>query len=201
MDGTLEFCWLGNELCLDFHNTTTWTSDGSAPVDRLTDFGRLLEWCEVAGITPADGGDAYALGMTASQQAAALKQARTLRSALHGVFGAVATGASPSPASIDKLNEYLAAVVMRVDWPEGEGPAMTSDASGDLNPLLSPIVWSAASLLVSTYRDQIGRCSNPSCGWVYVDLSRRGNRRWCDMQTCGNRAKAKRHYARHRTDE
>jgi flagellar biosynthesis GTPase FlhF len=32
----------------------------------------------------------------------------------------------------------------------------------------------------------------PDCRWVFSDSSRSGRRKWCDMNTCGNRAKAAR---------
>ena len=35
-----------------------------------------------------------------------------------------------------------------------------------------------------------------TCGWLFLDLSKNASRRWCDMRVCGNRAKARRHYAR-----
>jgi predicted RNA-binding Zn ribbon-like protein len=42
--------------------------------------------------------------------------------------------------------------------------------------------------------DRVRRCANPECGWLFLDDSRAGKRRWCSMSSCGNRAKARRHY-------
>src|SRR5258708_7059779 len=42
--------------------------------------------------------------------------------------------------------------------------------------------------------DRVRRCANPECGWLFLDDSRAGKRRWCSMSACGNRAKARRHY-------
>jgi predicted RNA-binding Zn ribbon-like protein len=42
-------------------------------------------------------------------------------------------------------------------------------------------------------------CDGETCYWLFYDVSRTGRRRWCDMATCGNRAKAARHRARART--
>jgi len=49
----------------------------------------------------------------------------------------------------------------------------------------------------------VRRCADPRCTRVFLDTSRNGTRRWCDMGTCGNRAKAARHRARaaHRDDQ
>jgi predicted RNA-binding Zn ribbon-like protein len=50
--------------------------------------------------------------------------------------------------------------------------------------------------LTSGNPDRIKVCDNDRCLWVFYDTSRTGRRRWCDMATCGNRAKAARHRAR-----
>jgi predicted RNA-binding Zn ribbon-like protein len=56
----------------------------------------------------------------------------------------------------------------------------------------------AAELLVSDIRAQIHECGGEGCGWLFLDTSRNHRRRWCTMQGCGNRAKARRFYERTR---
>jgi len=58
------------------------------------------------------------------------------------------------------------------------------------------IVRSAANLLTSEETSSIRECASETCSWLFVDRSRTRRRRWCDMSTCGNRAKARRHYQR-----
>ena len=60
--------------------------------------------------------------------------------------------------------------------------------------LLAPVVWSAADLMVGSGRRRIRQCANSECLWLFIDGSKNGTRRWCDMASCGNRAKARRHY-------
>jgi predicted RNA-binding Zn ribbon-like protein len=62
------------------------------------------------------------------------------------------------------------------------------------------VLWSAADLLVEPRLARVRQCGNPKCVWLFLDTSRAGNRRWCAMSMCGNRAKAHRHYLRHRSD-
>jgi predicted RNA-binding Zn ribbon-like protein len=60
-------------------------------------------------------------------------------------------------------------------------------------------VLSACELLVGAERRRIKECPAPDgCGWLFLDASKNAARRWCDMRTCGNIAKARRHYRRHR---
>jgi predicted RNA-binding Zn ribbon-like protein len=64
--------------------------------------------------------------------------------------------------------------------------------------VLWPVVLAAADLLTSGDRARIHECAGPGCGWLFLDTSRNRRRRWCTMQGCGNRAKARRFYERAR---
>jgi predicted RNA-binding Zn ribbon-like protein len=61
---------------------------------------------------------------------------------------------------------------------------------------LWPILWSGVDLLTSERHDPVRTCGESECGWLFLDTSRGHRRRWCSRETCGNRAKARRHYAR-----
>jgi predicted RNA-binding Zn ribbon-like protein len=75
----------------------------------------------------------------------------------------------------------------------------------ELNPtvphLLTPVLWTAGDLLVEPRRDRVRRCGNEKCVWLFLDDSKSGTRRWCSMSSCGNRAKAHRHYERKKKDK
>jgi predicted RNA-binding Zn ribbon-like protein len=62
--------------------------------------------------------------------------------------------------------------------------------------MLAPIVRAAAELLTSDDRARIRECGSETCFWLFMDHSKNGTRRWCDMKVCGNREKARRHYRR-----
>jgi predicted RNA-binding Zn ribbon-like protein len=65
--------------------------------------------------------------------------------------------------------------------------------------MLWPILRSAAEVLTSEKRTRLGQCADDrGCGWLFLDTSKNRSRRWCDMEDCGNRAKARRHYLRER---
>jgi predicted RNA-binding Zn ribbon-like protein len=59
--------------------------------------------------------------------------------------------------------------------------------------LLIPVVESAADALILGELSRVRRCADPRCARVFQDETKNGRRRWCDMATCGNRAKAARH--------
>jgi predicted RNA-binding Zn ribbon-like protein len=60
------------------------------------------------------------------------------------------------------------------------------------------LLWSAADLLTGARRERVRQCDNPECRYLFLDASKAGTRRWCDMSSCGNRAKAHRHYRKRR---
>jgi predicted RNA-binding Zn ribbon-like protein len=64
--------------------------------------------------------------------------------------------------------------------------------------LMIPVVESAADALVIGELARIRRCADGRCPRVFYDGTKNGRRRWCDMATCGNRAKAARHRVRMR---
>jgi predicted RNA-binding Zn ribbon-like protein len=68
-----------------------------------------------------------------------------------------------------------------------------------LDSIVWPVLWSAASLIVSDEASRIRICGGPDCGWMYVDRSRNKLRRWCQMETCGTREKSRRRYRRMRS--
>ena len=65
--------------------------------------------------------------------------------------------------------------------------------------LTTGLALAAADLLTAPERSRVRLCEATAldgCGWLFLDTSRNGTRRWCEMASCGNRYKARRHYAR-----
>ena len=68
--------------------------------------------------------------------------------------------------------------------------------ANDLDRVLWPIVRSAADLLTSGDLRKVRQCARESCDWLFVDASKNHSRRWCSMNMCGSRVKARRYYQR-----
>ena len=63
-----------------------------------------------------------------------------------------------------------------------------------LDRMLWVVARSAADLLVSGELDTVRVCAGEDCNWLFLDTSKNRSRRWCDMKSCGNRAKVRKHY-------
>jgi predicted RNA-binding Zn ribbon-like protein len=206
----LPFRFVAGDPALDLVNTVDWTSAGPAE-ERLTDFERLSRWAEGAGLLLPRLGAQFRSAAAERPRPAenAVREAKQLRWNLRQIFIAVARGESPAalPATAE-LNEALArslAQLQLVGPSAGseEGPALRwnwRDAGSRFDSILWPVVRSAAELLVSDEASRIRECGSPDCGWMYVDRSRNGLRRWCMMESCGTREKTRRR-ARRRSAE
>lgn len=199
--GEQPFKWIGEHHALDFTNTVDWVDGRATEGERLTTFERLVAWCEEAGVLDrAAARDLRQVGRRHPKIAdAALRRAHDIRLLLHDIFFAIATGAQPAAARLRELNAVLAEAPARLGPEDGEVPLTWQwPPERSLTHILRPVVWSAASLLTSSALAQVGTCANDRCGWLFVDTSRRHNRKWCEMGVCGNRAKARRFQARRR---
>ena len=133
--------------------------------------------------------------------AAAFASALHLRESLYRLFTARARGsACPAAGRRDLERRSQGGSRPPADRSAAGGPRGTFAWSFEPTNLptapLWPIARSAADLLVSPDFARVTQCDGSGCTWLFLDHSRTRNRRWCSMQSCGNRAKARRHYHR-----
>jgi predicted RNA-binding Zn ribbon-like protein len=186
-------------LCLDFANTRCWRGLPN-PTETLHRPADLLAWCRRAGL----------LGTSQRVRAAAavglFTEAMSLREVIYRVFRALATEREIAPADLSALNAAFAHAPARTQIaPMGVDyvwqVAVSREAcAASACQLLAAVLWSAADLIVAAEAGRIRQCADTACRWLFLDESRSRSRRWCDMASCGNRAKARRHYLKHRDD-
>lgn len=189
--------FLGNHPALDFANTISDRVNTADTVDRLGRFDDVAGWARAAGLIDAampDDGQVWADPARARRW---LARARALREAGHGVFAALARGRAPDAGGLG-----LIAACVSDGWAGGalaarsDGPPRLTRARAD--GLIGLIAWWMLDAVFRLPPGRLGAC--PGCGWLYVDTTRGGRRRWCSMRDCGNREKARRHRARRKRD-
>jgi predicted RNA-binding Zn ribbon-like protein len=184
-----------DDLCLAFANTRYWRGS-AAPTEHLNEPEDLLRWAAKAQRLPKWLIDRFGADWRArpDEAEAGLRGATALREAMFRNFAATADGRPPTDEDMAALNAALALAPPRRRLRPGGWEIGTPDSS--VSVLLAPTLWSAADLLVRPQLQRLRQCANPECGWLFLDNSKSGNRRWCSMSACGNRAKAHRHYLR-----
>jgi len=86
--------------------------------------------------------------------------------------------------------------------PGGAGFSGSWPAADYLDRPLWPVARAAADLLQSEQLERVGECADDrGCGYLFLDTSRNHSRRWCSMESCGNRAKARSHDRRTRQEK
>ena len=108
------------------------------------------------------------------------------------------TGQDPADDDLTCVNSLLVAApaTLQVSPKNGGYSWVRRQAAAGLQVPVIRLAHLAAELLTSDHLDRIHRCAGPGCGWLFLDTSPNRRRRWCSMEACGNRAKARRHYQR-----
>jgi predicted RNA-binding Zn ribbon-like protein len=194
----------GGELCLDFCNSGQGARNRSKE-EWLTGFADLIDWLEAAGAIEGAHAARLRAGGAQSPQAAHQLWLRALefREALARVFLARTEGRSADEAEFRKIEAEHArtAPFARLAASAG-GFAWGVDAkSAALDATLRPLVNSAVELLTSSRLARLRRCGNETCYWLFLDETRNCSRRWCEMASCGNVMKVRRHRAKQQRGE
>jgi predicted RNA-binding Zn ribbon-like protein len=191
------FVFIGERLWLDFVNT----DGGAHTIDNVADFDSLVAWLEKAIALEAER--AQMMRRRALQQpsgaTAALIDARRVRTALRGLAERGSVAPQVRLDALAEINRVLGRsagtrrLELRTDGTFARSFVPVGDAFAGL---MIPIVESAADALILGELSRVRRCADPRCARVFFDGTKNAARRWCDMATCGNRAKAARHRAR-----
>ncbi|MBA3666654.1 MAG: CGNR zinc finger domain-containing protein [Sphingomonas sp.] len=185
---------------MDFVNTRDERPAGG--IERLVSYLRLLDFLRQSGALEAEAFSR--LGSLATEQPEeagnVLASAISLREAMFTVLQSSCAARRPAQRPLSVLNRWIPSETKFLTGRKG-GLSWSSVAPGNtLCSVLRPLVASLADLLTTdAKRQRVKLCSSATCDWYFLDRSPRANRRWCDMTVCGNRAKARRHYARIRS--
>ena len=168
------FRFRGGNLALDLTATLAGRLK-PCPVDRLGEPADLERWLVAAALSrePPNASDAD------------LAMARELREVIYGLATARLSGAALPAGLAAKLNGVAArdAAVPQLNL-DGEVTLVGSNAS-----LLVVVARNAVELLGGPEADRLRQCEARTCTLLFVDRSRKHDRRWCSMAGCGNKAK------------
>jgi predicted RNA-binding Zn ribbon-like protein len=187
-------------LCLDFANTAEWHAS-EHPNESLTSYAALIDWGRSIGLLPDRTAQQLlrAADQHPTEAGRVLDRAVALREAIYHIFAAVAGGKTPSADDQLTLNAELSRSMAhsRLIWNKATFAWDRQGEAGELDQMLWWILHSTTDLLTSEDIKRVGVCADDrGCGWLFYDTSRNRTRQWCSMRGCGNRAKAKRHYER-----
>ena len=200
LPGTHRFNLVGGHPVLDFLNTV-----GShrlvTPREDLQTPEDLVSWGLQSGWLDPDRAQAMLveIQLRPGEAKGALGRVRAFRESLYRVFLATCEGAQPAHEPLEAVEREV-----RRAWAErrlvrrSDGTLRwTGPDSARLDAVVPPLALAAAELLTGPRRPRLCEATAvDGCGWLFLDTSRNGRRRWCEMRSCGNKFKARRHAAR-----
>jgi predicted RNA-binding Zn ribbon-like protein len=203
MAGRFEAPWpglgIGGSPALDYANTLDWRLR-AAPTELLVRYEDLARWGRCAGFLTASRARAlraWAAGHP-REGARALRRAVQVREAIATLFQSVARDDRLPAGALAVLERACReAERERALRPHGAGARWTwrEGEPSPLRPALAAALDAARLLVLDDVR-RVRQCGDAQCGWLFLDTSRNRSRRWCTMEGCGNRNKARRHHRR-----
>ncbi len=192
---------VGGAPCLDFTNTLSWRGR-DAPEEALHDYRDLVEWSRRSGVLDEAETERLRNQAALSPRHADAVYIRSieLREALYRIFNTAYEDAEPAEADLKTLNQILSEALSNKTLSKTGGAYTMQYDSEPPEYVLWKLADSAYELLTSMDLQRVKRCASDECSWLFLDLSRNRSRRWCSMESCGNRMKAKRHYHRTRDE-
>jgi predicted RNA-binding Zn ribbon-like protein len=196
-----ELDFIAGPASLDFANTASWSEDGSLTRERLASYAVAIDWAVSAKLVADDvAGELRVLAEKDAREAElALGRLRRFRQDLVDVVVPVTAGGNAAPEAQDDLARWFRDAQANASLRLGEGKftfAVGKSASS-LDVLLWLLAQDALRILTGADLHRLRRCEKDHCWWFFLDTSKNGRRRWCDMAACGNVTKARRYYAKH----
>jgi predicted RNA-binding Zn ribbon-like protein len=182
------FLFVANRPILDLLNTKPILADG--PRELLPDMRALERWL-IASRTVTSAKDKAAVRSWRNSVRADgfLKQLIAFREQLRDAVLRIESGMLPSDAFLSEVNALLLQHPSRTSLRKRDGSLVREAFIEWREPadLWAPIVDAAADLLVEAESSRIRKCE--SCVVHFFDTSKKGSRRWCSMNICGNKLK------------
>ena len=192
------------DVSLDFANTNDWHASDH-PKENLHTYEDLVDWGKSAGLISQEL--AIQLERLAKEHPEDARHAYTeaiqLREAIYSIFSKRYAGKPISERDLDILNSVISVAKVIRNWclrmenlPGNGKTTMMARISSSWKVALS-----AVDLLTSDKVSRVRECEDDrGCGYLFIDTTKNHSRRWCSMDSCGNRAKARRHYSRSKAE-
>ncbi len=199
-----SFDYDSGDLCLDFANTMS-NHAGDHPEENLKGYTDLIAWGEGAGlVTPESAARLFDRSVALPEDAERIYGAAIqVREALYHIFSNRYAGRTIPGPDLEVLNSLVQEAMghLRLTPADGEFRWEWLPGIQEANLILWSVARAAAELLTSDHVLRVRECEDDrGCGYLFIDQSKNHSRRWCSMESCGNRAKARRHYSKNQGD-
>ncbi len=182
----------------DFTNTISNRNDPDY-FDYLTKYDDFVDWINKIKLLPKGKMDAIAAFSKSHTRKSAdtLRQIIEVREVVFKLFSSLAQQQKADRETVDAFNGFFSEALSNMRVEVGRKEVATSFFVSEKTILKEPLyilVKNAFDILSTQSFDRIKEC--PTCRWLFLDTTKNGKRRWCNMQVCGSNDKARRYYHR-----
>ncbi|MEP7160926.1 MAG: CGNR zinc finger domain-containing protein [Dermatophilaceae bacterium] len=188
----IRFSLIGGHVAMDLINTVEWRRDPAQSAEELTSYGHLVVWARQTELLAQD--EARALAALAEEHPRLAERALDDVAALREAAYAALLGGDDTAA--ETITRRYAEALSRSVLTRGDPAWAWREMGVSLDTIGDRLAISVIDLMRSPDVAWLHQCEDVICGWVYLDTSRRRNRRWCVADECGNRNRARAYYAR-----
>jgi predicted RNA-binding Zn ribbon-like protein len=189
------------EDALDFVNTLEY--EKGQPHDHLADIATAVPWLQQHELLHRETAATLLTDCARDPEDSErlMRRIRRVRAALRDLLDAAVERRPPVEPALREVNRALRTQYIYELVPAADGVSLDHRHEGDpINGALARLSEAVARELTQGHPERLRVCANDECRWVFRDNSPAARRKWCDMSTCGNRAKAARHRARQKDE-
>jgi predicted RNA-binding Zn ribbon-like protein len=193
------FLFVGNHLALDFLNTKPILE--SEPQELLTNAAALQQWLVASETVTSQKNKALMRAWRGSRRGEAfIRQLTAFRERLRAAVLRLEVGSLPGDAFLAEIDRLLKEHPQRTCLRREASKVALSVFFEPRKPedVWAPIIAAVADLLTEVEPSRIRKCESESCVVHFYDTSKKGSRRWCSMNICGNRLKVAAYQRRRR---
>ena len=187
----------GGCTVFDFTNTISNRNDPDY-FDYLTKYDDFIQWIDKLGLLPREKIRAIATFSKdhSRKSGDVLRQVVEAREVIFKLFSSLAQHQKADKEALDAFNSFLSEALsnMRVDIGRTVATSFIVSEKTILKEPLYRLLKNAFDILSTQSFERIKEC--PTCRWLFLDTTKNGKRRWCNMQVCGSNDKARRYYHR-----
>jgi predicted RNA-binding Zn ribbon-like protein len=187
----LQFDHIGGHPLIDLVNTEIMSS--GERVDQLASSADVIAWVIDVGLTKEE-----TIQFNWRDDTTVLVQVRAFRQIMREMLEEIVAEELIAETTVEAINQQLPywQAQPRLIRHNDEFERQLEFVLTQPEHLLAILADSAANFLTTVNLSQVKRCDNGECIRYFLDTSKNHSRRWCSMEGCGNRMKARAHYAR-----
>jgi len=187
MEHWTEATFVGGHPAIDFLNTVS-DHGKTRNSSRIAEWESFVNWSQAAGLFSEYELRALATIRGREERRAKLAKIHNLREIAHAVLSAIAARTTPPKMALKTLEDSIKSALARASLTTHSNRCEWSVRTDDPDWMIDALGLAVENLLRTTDLERLRECGR--CTWLFIDRGRGAGRRWCEMRTCGNRAKA-----------